>query len=449
MGVKTEMGERIFLDDFEQESRPTGVRFQVLGFLAAMTFVLYLDRVCIGQAADSIMKDLNLSNTLMGVVFGAFTVSYGIFEVPTGRLGDRFGSRGVLMRIVLWWSLFTALTGAAVGFAMLLVVRFLFGIGEAGALPNAARVLRQWFPASSRGMAQGVVTTAMMVGGAFAPITAAALIESVGWRWSFVIFGCTGVVWAVLFYLWYRDNPTEHPHVNKKELDLIRSESKEEDHAAAHPPIPWNLVLASPNMWLMGGLMNCGAAVFYMLISWYPKYLQSARDVSEVYSGALASMVLGGGALGCVIGGFLTDYLMRRTGNPRVSRCVVGVVAFAVGGLTLLTSIYVDSPFLAAFCTAITCMCVQIQIPAWWSTVTQISGRHVGAMFGLMNSMGVIGAIASQLFLGSLADWLGARGYSGRDQWDPGFYVYAAVMVTGSVLWLFVQPQKSIVEVSK
>src|SRR5437764_1763726 len=151
--------------------RPTRVRYAVLAFLAAMTFVLYLDRVCIGQAAPMIKYDLGISETQKGVVFAAFTLAYAVFEVPTGRWGDRYGSRGVLTRIVVWWSFFTAMTGAALGFWMLLSVRFLFGAGEAGALPNSARVLRQWFPESSRGRAQGFVTTAMLVGGAIAPIT--------------------------------------------------------------------------------------------------------------------------------------------------------------------------------------------------------------------------------------------------------------------------------------
>ena len=137
------------------DERPTGVRYRVLAFLAAMTFVLYLDRVCIGQAGPQIQRDLGISETAWGYVVAAFTLSYALFEFPTGRWGDRFGSRGVLTRIVIWWSLFTALTGAASGLVILLAVRFLFGAGEAGALPNAARVLRAWFPESSRGRARG------------------------------------------------------------------------------------------------------------------------------------------------------------------------------------------------------------------------------------------------------------------------------------------------------
>ena len=204
-------------------------------FWRLMTFVLYLDRVCLGQAAPMMQKELGISDTALGFVHAAFTLAYALFEIPTGRWGDRYGSRGVLTRIVVWWSFFTALTGAATGLWMLLAVRFLFGAGEAGALPNSARILRQWFPESARGEAQGIVTTAMMIGGAAAPVASQFLIDGldkvwrielfgwqatyagVGWRWTFMVFGLIGLTWAISFYLWFRDDPAEHRAVNEAE----------------------------------------------------------------------------------------------------------------------------------------------------------------------------------------------------------------------------------------
>ncbi len=426
---------------------PTRVRYQVLGFLGAMTFILYLDRVCISQATPLIKKDLGLSDTAMGFVFGAFTLAYGLFELPTGWWGDRYGARGVLTRIVLWWSLFTALTGAATGFWMLMVVRFLFGAGEAGALPNAALVTRRWFPESSRGTAQGIVTTAMLVGGVISPIAAQALLKRIGWEWSFVVFGAVGAFWALAFYLWFRDNPADHPAVNQAEVQLIRGGRAAQHHpATAHGPIPWRLALGNLNFWLMGGLMNCGAAVFYMIISWYPTYLQEGRKVSADLSGWLTGLVLFGGAAGCVMGGRLADRRLTRTGDPRRAYSRLGSSAFGLGALALLTALQCESAVLAACFTSLAFLCQQTALPAWWATVTKISGQHVGALFGLMNSMGIIGGIASQLFLGALADWLKDQGFSGRDQWDPGIYAYVAVMLTAMILWLFVDPRKSLVE---
>lgn len=430
------------------ESTPTRVRFGVLAFLGAMTFVLYLDRVCIGQAATTIQSELGISNTHWGFILAAFTLSYGLFEVPAGRLGDRFGARGVLTRIVVWWSAFTALTGAAFGFWSLLVVRFLFGAGEAGALPNAARILFRWFPESSRGTAQGTVTTCMMVGGATAPMTAAALIQNVGWRWTFLMFGCVGLVWAVAFRLWFRDAPEEHPAVNAAELTLIAGDRKVAPMTLenAHSDIPWRAVLTNRNVWLMGALMTCNSSVYYMLISWYPNYLQQGRGLEPMYAGRLASFVLAGGVAGCFLGGTLLDRLISWTNNRRWSRCGLGCVSLALGSTALFCGVRADSPVTSAALISLACFCLQVQIPAWWSTVTQISGRHIGSMFGLMNSMGIPGATASQLLPGTLADYLKRQGYVGRDQWDPGLLLYSGVLAIAIFLWLFVNPVYSLEE---
>jgi sugar phosphate permease len=431
------------------DQRPTRVRYGVLGFLAAMTFVLYLDRVCIGQAAPQIQKDLGISETWMGVVFAAFTLSYAVFEVPTGRWGDRFGSRGVLTRIVVWWSFFTALTGTAAGLTMLLIVRFLFGAGEAGALPNSARVLKGWFPESNRGRAQGVITTAMMIGGAVAPLASQQLINALGWRWTFVVFGLIGLAWSVAFYAWFRDDPAEHPATNEAERRLILAGrvSKAKGHGedlTAHGPIPWDLVFRNANIWLLGGSMMTMSAVYYMLISWYPKYLQAARGASPDQSSWLASMVLGAGAFGCFFGGWLTDWLVLRTGNRRWGRTLQSVAGAGIAATGILASLFTDNTALASVLVAIACFGVQVQVPAWWASATQVSGVHLGALFGLMNMIGATGAICSQLFLGSFADMMKSWGYTGRGQWDPGFFVYVAVALIGMTLWALIDPNRTV-----
>jgi ACS family glucarate transporter-like MFS transporter len=344
------------------------VRYGVLAGLCSLAFVLYLDRVCISKAAGAMEHDLHLSPTRMGVVFGAFTLAYGLFEVPTGHWGDRHGSRGVLLRIVLWWSAFTALTGCVWPFRLdsgyrlllpglgvevplvcdscllLVLVRFGFGAGEAGALPNAARVLARWFPASARGPAQGLINTAMLVGGAVAPVAAAYLILAVGWRGPFLLFGLLEVAWAALFARWYRDDPAQHPAVNEAERRLV-----------------------------------------------------------------------GAGGLG-------------------------------LAGLLLLASLGCRSPVTAALVTALACLSAGATVASWWAVVTEISGRHVGALFGLMNSLGVPGALASPLLFGAFADWRQAQGYTGREQWDPVFCLYGSVLVLGAAAWLFVDATRSAVE---
>jgi len=426
-----------------QEAQPSKARYIVLAFLAAMTFVLYLDRVCIGQAAPMIQKDLGLTEGQKSLVFGAFTLAYALFEIPTGHWGDRYGSRGVLTRIVVWWSIFTALTGASFSIWMLIAIRFLFGAGEAGALPNSARVLKSWFPSQALGRAQGFVTTAMLLGGAVAPVFSQKLIDSVGWRYSFAIFGILGLCWAAAFYYWFRDDPARHPAVNHAERNLILKE-RIGSRGGHHGAIPWDSVLKSKEVWLLSGAMVNMAGIYYMLFSWYPTYLQNARGVSPDLSAWLSSLVLGLGASGCLIGGWLTDYLVRTTGNKRWGRTAQAVGGSALAAIAILLSVQAENAVLSAVLVAIACLGVQLQVPAWWASASQVSGRHTGAIFGFMNMIGSLGGNGSQLFLGYFADYMKGLGYTGRAQWDPGFAIYSGVALLGVVLWSLLDPRHSV-----
>ena len=328
----------------------------------------------------------------MSWVFNAFIISYTVFEIPTGRWGDRYGSRGVLARVVVWWSFFTALTGAATGLTMLLVVRFLFGAGEAGALPNAARVLKEWFPESSRGRAQGIITTSMMLGGAVSPPAAQWLINAFGWRRTFVIFGFAGVAWAVSFYLWFRDDPAEHTGTNLAERSLITADGDLTGKSGgpdiqAHGPIPWASVFRNKNVWLLSGTMITMSGVYMLTTYWYPTYLQEGRGARRSVELALGD-VLGAGACGCFCGGWLTDFLLRMTGNPRWSRTAQSVFAAGLAASGLLASVFIGNTVLSSILVAIACFGLQLQLPAWWASGTQISGKHLGALMGLMNMIG-------------------------------------------------------------
>ena len=218
----------------------------------------------------------------------------------------------------------------------------------------------------------------------------------------------------------------------------------DEHSTGAHEPIPWKQVLPCANIWLLGGAMMTMSGVYYMLFSWYPKYLQSARGVEAVESSWLTSLVLGGGAMGCYFGGRLTDWLVATTGNRRWGRTAQSVVGAGIAAVGLLASIFTDSSLLASIFVAIACFGVQIQVPAWWASATQVSGRHLGALFGMMNMLGAVGGISSQVFLGRFADWMKGMGYTGRAQWDPGFYVYVGIALIGMILWSLIDPEKTV-----
>ncbi len=421
---------------------PTRARLGVLGFLAAMAFILYLDRVCMGQAAPAIQKELGISDFWMGLTFSAFSVSYVLFEIPTGRLGDRRGSRGVLTRIVLWWSAFTVMTGLAWGLWALLAIRFLFGAGEAGALPNSARVLRVWFAEADRGRAQAFVATSMLLGGVFSPFVSQRLMDAVGWRATFAVFGLLGAAWAAAFHRWFRDDPAAHPAVNEAELRLIAEDRRGEDVSPTREKIPWPSVLRSPDVWLLGLAMVTMAATYNLLISWYPKYLQEARGISASDSGLYSSLVLAAGASGCLLGGWVTDRLTEGFAGRRWGRTLQAVAGSALTAAALGGSVLVDSPAVATALVAAACFGVQIQMPSWWAAATLVSGRHVGALFGFMNMIGNVGGIASPAFFGWLLDRMDAAGRVGRAKWEPGFWAYVGLSLIGAALWAFVDPRR-------
>jgi MFS family permease len=438
--------------------RPTAARYIALGFLCSMAFVLYLDRVCISQALVPMKAEFGLTHTQMSVVLMAFTLAYGIFEIPTGRWGDRFGSRRVLTRIVLWWSAFTALTGCVpylelefltvpMSLALLILIRFLFGAGEAGAIPNSARILMHWFSDAERGTMQGRYQASMHIGGAIAPLIAAWIIDSpLGWRGTFLVFGGIGVFWAAAFYWWFRDTPSEHPAVNQAEAQLIGVRA----HGGGHEPVPWGAALVHPNVWLLGITITMSAFNSYFFFSWYSTYLQEARvwhdgaAVSNQEAGWLSALALGGATGGSLIGGILADLITRHASDRYRARRMLCLAAYFSAAGCLLASVNVDSPWWSAVLCASACLLMFCKLPTWWACSFDVSGRHTGALFGLLNGVGVIGAMGSQYFFGAFVDWRKALGFVGREQWDPAFYASVALLVTAGLLWQFIYPRRAV-----
>ena len=324
-------------------------------------------------------------------------------------------------------------------------MRFLFGAGEAGAYPNAARVIARWFPLTQRGAAQGIMLTSAQFGAMLAPRLAQMLIEDIGWRWTFVAFSVVGLVWAVLFYRWFRDDPAEHPGTNEAERRWIAAGRATTDVAAQeYPRIPWRSVLTNRNIWLLGTLQTCSAAASYMYMFWYPAYLQQGRGVSATEASWLASLVLSGAAIGCLASGFVNDWLGRISNYHPARYQIYGFAGTATSALALLASGQCVSPLATSLWAAVAFAAAISQQATFWAITTEIGGKHLGSIFGLMNSMGVPGAFASTMFLGRFVDEMGARGYVGRAQWDPAFYVYAGVLLVGACCWLGVDARRTI-----
>lgn len=420
----------------DTETKPTRARLILAAWLCGLSGILYLDRICMSQAVVPIQAELALSNTEVAYVAMSFTLAYALFAVPVGRWGDRFGPRLVLTIIVLAWSLFTGLTGAAIGLLMLIVVRFLFGAAEAGAFPNAARVMTRWYPPTERGRVQGTMLAFAQFGAVVAPAATAYLIEGLGWRAAFFVFAAFGLIWAIGFWVWFRDDPADHRGVNAAELEEIRSSAP--PPPADPGPVPWRAVLTNRGVIVLALVMVFSAFFTYFFYTWFPKYLKVARGVGNVEAGWYNSLVIGGSGVGMLFGGWLADRISRTSADPVRARRYLCLGVFLIAAACVFVGSRCDDTTTHALLLCASMFIMHFQLPNWWSVIIPQGGRHTATIFGLTNGIGGFGAMASQGFVGVFADYQEqSLGLSGRVAWDPIFDVYVVVLVLAGVAWWF------------
>lgn len=426
---------RITHDLTSPPSVPTRARFWVLllGFL--MSLITYLDRICLSAAAPAITRDLGLTGIQMGYVFSAFALGYAVFEIPAGWLGDRIGQRKVLARIVAGWSIFTCLTGIAWNYPSLLATRFWFGGAEAGAFPTLARALARWFPQHERARANGVTWTGARVGGAIAPALAAFLIGVFGWRRTFAVLGALGIGWCVWFWRWYRDDPAQHPGVNNLELSLIRGSPKPAPDSP-HPRVPWFRIVSSGTMWALFGMYFCSAYGFYFLSTWLPTFLIQDHGLSLQRSGLYAGLPLAAGAVGCLAGGALSDWMVRRTGSLKWARRSIAMSGFVLAAVGFALAGTAHTGLTAVLWLAFAEAAYDLTLPVSWATVVDIGGAFGGTTGAFMNMASSISAMVSSVS----AAWLAATFGS----FNAMLATAAAVYFIGGMLWLFIDPTKAL-----
>jgi ACS family glucarate transporter-like MFS transporter len=437
--------------------RPTNVRYVVLAWACSLSMITYIDRVCISRVAGDMTRDLGLTSQQMGWIFSAFALAYAAFEVPSGWLGDKFGPRLVLCRIVLWWSLFTALTGLVYpfswdlgwftfnAFGLLLIIRFLFGAGEAGAYPNIARALRNWFPYSRRGMAQGLLWMFGRWGGALAPLLIAfiaggadvAFSLGLGWRAAFIVFGAVGALWVVAFAIFFRDHPDQHAKVNEAERAYIRGSVPE---PVKPPPMSWSTTLSSPTLWCLSLMYFCSNAGWYFFITWHVEYYRTVLGLEGRDLSIAAGAPLFFGGIACLGGGFITDWMVRLLGR-RWGRTAQGAIAYFCGGAFFTAALFAyETPWLAVACLCMASFVKDFAISASWSTCIDIGHRYSGTVAGFMNMVGNLGGVVSPPILVWLAEPPGQP-----TRWDVALVYSATMFFIAAVAWLFINPKHVIV----
>jgi MFS transporter, ACS family, glucarate transporter len=409
---------------------PTHVRYRVVGFAVALAMVTYLDRVCISTAAKDIMRDLALSETQMSFVFSAFTLAYAVFEIPTAWWADRRGTRAVLARIVAWWSTFTIATAAAANYVGLLLTRFLFGVGEAGAWPCVASTFSRWIPARERGTIQGIFFAGAHLSGGVTPVLVTALLAYLPWRAIFFLFGLVGFVWATAWYWWFRDDPALHPQVNTLELEeIVAGRAAGTAHHAGWDY--WRRLLRHRNTLPLCLMYVGNTYAFYFCITWLPTYLEKQHRVTAGTLGLFAGMPLTLSILGDLFGGMTTDRLAKRFGL-KVGRSALGAVAYSVAALAILMAISTSRPITAIVSLSLAVAAVMFTLGAAWGTCIDVGGKHAGVVSAAMNTAGNLGGVFSPIVAVYVKDQFGT--------WNAPLYLMGALFLIGALCWCFIDP---------
>jgi sugar phosphate permease len=414
--------------------RPTRTRHIVLWLTVAAYLITYMDRVVISAAVPLIQKEFGFDMVTMGWILSSFRWGYALFQIPGGWLGDRFGPRRALTAIVTWWSVFTSITAVSWNAASMAVFRFLFGVGEAGAFPIATRSLSRWMLPTERGYAQGITHAGSRLGAAMTPPIVVWLMVSYGWRSPFFVFGFLGLVWAVVWYVYYRDTPDEHSGVNQAELDLIHG-SIGGARSRTTKTIPWKAIFSSSTLWTLSLMYFCYAYCISVYLDWFPKYLNSHRGYDLKQMGFYASLPLLAGTLGDLLGGWISDRWAHRTGNLKLARRGVAIAGFLIAAAGIVPATLTQNP---ETCVAFTCLGVfglEITVGVSWAIPLDIGADYAGSVSAVMNMCGNIGGAISPTLLAYLV-----RDYG----WDVPFLLASALCVTAALLFARIDATKKI-----
>lgn len=396
----------------------------ILTMLIILGVVTFLDRINISVAGSSIMSDLNLSPEEWGWVQSAFILSYGLMQIPMGAFGDRRGHRKVLALIVVWWSLFTALTGMAGGLASLLLIRFMFGVGEAGSSPCSTGVISRWFEKHEVGKAQGYVWAASRMGGALTPFVVIPVMMWLGWREAFYLLGALGVVWSIVWYAFYRDKKTtDTPYIYKE--------------ADEKTGINWKEIVRNRQFWIICAMYFFYAFGSWFFFSWFPTFMELGRgfDKSELTYAVAVPFIMS--MIGNITGGYLTDKLTKKYGL-KVGRKALGSSSLAVSAVCMFLAAFIPGKMTVFIFLSLCFGIFDLMLPSAWALCIDLGKKNAGAISGAMNTFGNIGGFCCGILFGYLVQASG--------NYNLPLYMIAGMLIISAVLFAFINPTKPIVK---
>ena len=375
-------------------------RFVLVAGTFLLSLLLYIDRTCISLAKEDISRELHLTNEHWAWVLAAFAFGYALFQTPGGMMADRLGARVVLTSVVTLWSIFTGLSALAWNLSSLLVIRFLFGAGEAGAFPGMAKVVYSWVPVPERGLVKGINFSGSRFGAAIAMPGIAWLIHLIGWKPTFAVLMVIGFIWAFLWWRLFRDEPSDQPSLSKQELDYIlsnRQQSTATSIAAENDaPAGTMAFVTSGNLWLMMVQYFASNFTFFFSLTWLYPYVQKKYNLTAVDAGFYAMLPLLAGAAGNIFSGWLVDALYRR-GFTSISRKVPAIIGFSLAAIGMIMSSDQATAGAAIFWLSIAIFGADMTLAPSWSFCIDIGGKQAGAVSGTMNMAGNLGAAITAL----------------------------------------------------
>lgn len=416
----------------------------VLGLLFAISVVTYIDRVNISVTARQMMPALGLTDRDMGLIFSAFVVGYALFQIPGGRLSDRWGARLVLTAALVWWSCFTVLTAFSPASALagaigiigtLVLARFLLGVGEAVALPTFNRAVTDWLPADRRGLGIGIAIGGIGLGSAVTPPVTAWIMVNYGWQAAFYLSAAVGFLLAGIWWLLARDRPSDHPWLERRDA-LSKNGEQTRPQQRESPAIPWKSLRRNRTLWWLVLSYSCLGYVAYIYLSWFYLYLVNVRGFSLLQGGLYAAMPFLAMLVACPLGGWLTDRLVRAAGAAKGRRWV-GMTGMVLASASIGIGAVVESPLGAIACLASGAGWLYFSVGAYWSSTSDLSPAHAGTLSGLMNTGANLGGALSPTLTPWLADQWG---------WSVSLGVGALVALVGGLLWLRIDSSKGLSE---
>lgn len=423
------------------ETRPSRARYIVLAGLCSVAAITYVQRTSQGVIEKELREAMHFTKMESAWVTSGLFVTYALFQVPGGRLGQLWSCRGALSLFAVICSGATALFAVASGFPGLLAARMGIGLGQAGVFPCSTETVKTWFPLSRRAFANGAVTTAMQIGGIVGTQVTGLLVAFVGWRWTLGLFAIPGLLWAAWFYIWYRDRPDEHGGVNPEELQLLNGGSADQLPDRAVEPIPWGILMTSSTLfWICAQQFFRGAGyMFYQ--SWFATFLREGRGVEGIVSaGMMTSVPIAATALGSIAGGWLSDWLLVRTGSRRISRQILSATTMLAAAVFVMAAYPMTEAWPAVTVISLGAFCAAIAGPIAYTVTIDLGGNHVPTVFGLMNMWGNIGAFAFPFAVA----WLVGEGSNAN--WNPVLFLFAAIYVAAAICWVAFDADGGIVE---